>query len=283
MSSAEKSPDQPQVDVPSDTMVGFIGAGKMAHAMAKGFILSGAVKASNIIASCPHPNESSVKDLGVSVIPDNKEVVRRSSVVVIAVKPNIVPIILKELSSIITQKNMLISIAAGIPLKTIENYLPSGSRVLRVAVNTAASVQAGVTVVAKGTATLDTDSRLVVNLMKSVGICEEGPEKYLDAVGAVSGCGVAYAFMAIEAMADGGVKMGLSRDLAIRFAAQALMGAGKMVLETGKHPGQLKDEVCSPGGTTIAAVHKLEKAGFRGALIDAVEAATLRSHELAKQ
>ncbi|XP_052764435.1 uncharacterized protein LOC128206171 [Mya arenaria] len=262
--------------------VGFIGAGRMAQAMARGFISAGVIKAENIMLSDvnPHMLNSIKKDLGVKITECNREVVTRSDLIVLAVKPNVVSPILKEVSSDVSKTKLLVSIAAGIPISAIEQLLPKGSRVIRVMPNTPALVLAAASVLAPGQAVVDGDTDLVIELLQCIGIAEPGSEKLLDAVTGLSGSGPAYTYMAIEALADGGVKMGLPRDLAMKLAAQTMLGAAKMVLETGKHPGQLKDEVCSPGGTTIAALHKLERAGFRATLIDAVEAATLRAQEL---
>ncbi|BFZ21126.1 hypothetical protein BsWGS_24165 [Bradybaena similaris] len=222
-----------------------------------------------------------LRETGVRTTQDNKELVSDSDIVVIAVKPNIVKVILQEVAPVVqTGRHLFISIAAGVTIRAIEQSLPPGTHVVRVMPNTPALVLAGASVMAPGSHALKSDLEVVRGLLSTIGICEEGSEGLLDAVTGLSGSGPAYAFAAIEALADGGVKMGLPRDLALKLAAQTLLGAAKMVLETGKHPGQLKDEVCSPGGTTIAGMHALEKNGFRGALIDAVEAATLRAKEL---
>ncbi|XP_076456945.1 pyrroline-5-carboxylate reductase 3-like isoform X1 [Babylonia areolata] len=265
-------------------MVGFIGGGRMTQAIARSFIGSGLVHPNNITISDPSSQvRETFKELGVNIAKDNREVVSRSDMVVLSVKPNVMRPVLEEVSSAVSQNNLVVSIAAGIPLSTIEQLLPSGTRVIRLMPNTPCLVQAGATVVACGSAAKPRDRDLVTKLWESVGLCEQGTEKILDAVTGLSGSGPAYAFTAIEAMADGGVKMGMPRDMAIKLAAQTLLGAAKMVVETGKHPGQLKDEVCSPGGTTISAIHVLEKNGFRSTLIDAVEAATLKARELGKQ
>ncbi|KAH9508285.1 Pyrroline-5-carboxylate reductase 2 [Bulinus truncatus] len=219
--------------------------------------------------------------IGANTTKDNKLVVEKSEVIIIAVKPNIVSCVLKEVSPVVfTEKHLFVSIAAGITIKAIEQNLPSGTHVVRVMPNTPALVQAGASVMAAGSSAVPEDLDVVRAMLRTIGICEESPEYLLDAVTGVSGSGPAYAFAAIEALSDGGVKMGLSRELSTKLAAQTLLGAAKMVLETGKHPGQLKDEVCSPAGTTIAAMHVIEKKGFRGILMDAVEAATLRAKEL---
>lgn len=264
-----------------DLTVGFIGAGRMAQAMTKGFIATGAVQAGNITASDMDTRMLDfIKQLGVNVTQSNKEVVQKSDVIVIAVKPNIVSPVLKEVSPVVSKDKLFVSIAAGITIAAIERDLPAGTRVIRVMPNTPALVQAAASVLAPGQAADQSDTDLVLELLQSIGIAELGSEKLLDAVTGLSGSGPAYAFAVIEALSDGGVKMGLPRDLAMKLAAQTLLGAAKMVLESGKHPGQLKDEVCSPGGTTIAAMHKLERGGLRATLIDAVEAATLKAKEL---
>ncbi|XP_070209526.1 pyrroline-5-carboxylate reductase 3-like isoform X1 [Littorina saxatilis] len=270
--------------LPTDFRVGFIGAGKMALALSSGFVRSGLVRPNNIFISDPSAQvRDEFKELGVNIAESNQEVVSRSQLIVVSVKPNVVKPVLQEVASVVSKDNIVVSIAAGIKLATIEELLPSGTRVIRVMPNTPCLVQAGAAVVAPGTSADPRDSELVVELLRSVGVCEQGSEKLLDAVTGLSGSGPAYAFAAIEAMADGGVKMGLPRDLSIKLAAQTMLGAAKMVIETGKHPGQLKDEVCSPAGTTIAAVHCLERNGFRAALMDAVECATLRARELGNQ
>ncbi|KAJ8321659.1 hypothetical protein KUTeg_000130 [Tegillarca granosa] len=236
--------------VPENMTVGFIGSGRMAQAMAKGFISTGIIKANHITASDPDPRMlKHIASLGVTTTENNKEVVNKSKMVVLAVKPNIVPPVLREVSEVVSKDKIVVSIAAA-------------------------------SVLAPGSKSLPEDKDLVSELLRCIGICETGSEGLLDAVTGLSGSGPAYAFAAIESLADGGVLMGLPRDLATKLAAQTLLGAAKMVLESGKHPGQLKDEVCSPGGTTIAAMHKLEKGGFRGSLIDAVQAATNRAKEL---
>ncbi|RUS73399.1 hypothetical protein EGW08_018838 [Elysia chlorotica] len=282
MASNQGIGDSQIKDKISNTMVGFLGGGRMAQAMAKGFISSGLVRARNIIVS--DKNEEmldQLESIGVRTTMDNREVVSNSDLIVVAVKPHIVQPVLREVHQVVSpDKQLFVSIAAGVTIKSMEEDLPEGTRVVRVMPNVPALVQAGATVMSPGTHAVSDDAELVQELLKTIGICEEGPESLLDAVTGVSGSGPAYAFAAIESLADGGVKMGLPRSLAIKLAAQTLLGAAKMVLDTGKHPGELKDEVCSPGGTTICAMHTLEKQGFRGTLIDAVEAATLKAREL---
>lgn len=261
--------------------IGFIGAGRMAQAMSRGFISKGVVKPHKIMASDTVPQMlDCIKEQGVRISRSNLEIVENSDLIIIAVKPHVVSLILQEVSSKVTREKLFLSIAAGVTLETLEKNLPSQTRVIRAMPNTPALVQTGATVIAPGSSVLQGDRELIQGLFRTIGICEVGTEEQLDAVTGLSGSGPAYGFLAIESLADGGVKMGLPRDLAQKLAAQTLLGAAKMVLESGKHPGQLKDEVCSPGGTTIAAIHKLEETGFRSSLITAVETATNRAKEL---
>lgn len=253
----------------------------MAQAMSRGFISKGVVKPHKIMASDTVPQMlDCIKEQGVRISRSNLEIVESSDLIIIAVKPHVVSQILQEVSSKVTREKLFLSIAAGVTLETLEKNLPSQTRVIRAMPNTPALVQTGATVIAPGSSVLQGDRELIQGLFRTIGICEVGTEEQLDAVTGLSGSGPAYGFLAIESLADGGVKMGLPRDLAQKLAAQTLLGAAKMVLESGKHPGQLKDEVCSPGGTTIAAIHKLEETGFRSSLITAVETATNRAKEL---
>lgn len=253
----------------------------MAQAMSRGFISKGVVKPHKIMASDTVPQMlDCIKEQGVRISRSNLEIVENSDLIIIAVKPHVVSPILQEVSSKVTREKLFLSIAAGVTLETLEKNLPSQTRVIRAMPNTPALVQTGATVIAPGSSVLQGDRELIQGLFRTIGICEVGTEEQLDAVTGLSGSGPAYGFLVIESLADGGVKMGLPRDLAQKLAAQTLLGAAKMVLESGKHPGQLKDEVCSPGGTTIAAIHKLEETGFRSSLITAVETATNRAKEL---
>ncbi|RWS02839.1 pyrroline-5-carboxylate reductase 1-like protein [Dinothrombium tinctorium] len=257
--------------------VGFIGAGRMAQALSRGFLAAGVTNAQRIIASAPREDMKSIaamQSLGCRTTNNNIDVVDNSEIVILAVKPPVVSSILKEVSSSVTQEHLIISVALGIPLHIMEELLPQNSRVMRVMPNTPVFVRQGASVFATGSSVRQTDIEMVHRLFSTLGICERVPESALDAVTGLSGSGPAYCYLAIEALADGGVKQGLPRELALKLAAQTLLGAAKMVLETGKHPGTLKDDVCSPGGSTIEGVSHLERSGFRSSLIEAVEVAT---------
>jgi pyrroline-5-carboxylate reductase len=262
--------------------IGFLGGGKMAQAMAKGFIDAGLTRGDQLIASC-HPDDKmsleAFKNLGGKSISENCPVVKDCDVIFISVKPNVVSTVLNEIQGISAGK-LFVSIAMGITIKQIEEILPKEARVIRVMPNTPMLVGCGASVIARGTNATNEDVKLVKKLFESVGICEEVAEYLIDPVTALSGSGPAYVFVFIEALADGAVKMGLPRDLAYKLAAQTVMGSGKMVIETGRHPASLKDDVTSPGGSTASGLHELEKSGFRNAAINAVESATKRCKEI---
>ncbi|KAF8778101.1 pyrroline-5-carboxylate reductase 2-like isoform X2 [Argiope bruennichi] len=262
--------------------IGFIGAGGMAQALARGLIAAELSPAERIICSCPRSDVlllDQMRRLGCRTTSNNGHVADDSRILILAVKPPVIPKVLKDVAEFITPQHLVISVAMGITTRQIEKALPPKSRVIRVMPNTPALVREGASVFSCGSNTLEEDAGTAHRIFESVGICDQIEENLLDAVTGLSGSGPAYMFMAIEALADGGVKMGIRRELAIKLAAQTLLGSAKMVLETGKHPGALKDDVCSPAGTSIQAVHQLEKIGFRSALITAVEAATIRSKE----
>nr|XP_045015515.1 pyrroline-5-carboxylate reductase 1, mitochondrial isoform X2 [Jaculus jaculus] len=269
--------------------VGFIGAGQLAFALAKGFTAAGVLAAHKIIASSPDMDLATVSALriGVNLTPHNKETVQHSDVLFLAVKPHIIPFILDEIGADIKDRHIVVSCAAGVTINSIEKKLTvfrKAPKVIRCMTNTPVVVREGVTVYATGTHAQVEDGRLVEQLLGSVGFCTEVEEDLIDAVTGLSGSGPAYVssrvFTALDALADGGVKMGLPRRLAVRLGAQALLGAAKMLLDSEQHPGQLKDNVCSPGGATIHALHVLESGGFRSLLINAVEASCIRTREL---
>ncbi|XP_029662163.1 pyrroline-5-carboxylate reductase isoform X2 [Formica exsecta] len=265
--------------------IGFLGGGKMAQALARGFIRAGLSKGEMMLASCL-PNDigsiETFKEMGSNTVFANAPVIDYGDVLILSVKPQIVPKILPALK-MHDNKKLLISIAMGISLTSLEKALPKDTPVIRVMPNTPALVGCGATVFARGKHASDKDAEVTEKLFSAVGICEEVPENFIDPVTALAGSGPAYVYMIIEAMADGGVKMGLTRSIAYKLAAQTVLGAGTMVRETNIHPGQLKDDVTSPAGSTITGIHHLEKHGLRSALIDAIEAATLRCREVSLQ
>lgn len=267
----------------STVSVAFLGSGRMATALAGGFV-DGGLSASRIVAADPVAEaraafqQSVGSDAAVSEAPG--ESFLKADVLILAVKPQVLPTVLDQLAGQLRQEQLIVSIAAGVSLAQLESLLNSGTRVIRVMPNTPCLVGAGACGLSSGTQATASDVELVRALLETVGIVETIPESMMDALTGLSGSGPAYVFQIIEALSDGGVRMGLPRPTATRLAAQTLLGASRMVLETGDHPGQLKDAVTSPGGTTIAGVHALESGGLRAALMNAVEAAARRSAEL---
>ena len=261
---------------------GFIGAGKMATALAKGMILAKTASPRNVFAHDPVPEAFSAfaRETGATILDANRQIAECCDILILAVKPQAMNHVFAELRPAITANHLVISIAAGISIDTIASGLGGDHRIVRVMPNTPALVGAGASAYTMRKPATPEDELIVKSCLEAVGIAYRVPEPLLDAVTGLSGSGPAYAYMMIEALSDGGVRMGLPRDIATALAAQTLLGAAKMVLETGLHPGALKDQVTSPGGTTIAGLHALERAGVRAALMNAVEAATKRSIEL---
>ncbi|MFM9966383.1 MAG: pyrroline-5-carboxylate reductase [Planctomycetaceae bacterium] len=262
--------------------VGFIGAGQMATALARGLIGAGFTSSDLVVASdvVPAARQHFVQQTNASTVEANAEVVAASQIVILAVKPQQMSGVLAELKGKVTSQHLVISIAAGVPLKTLIAGLGEEARLVRVMPNTPCLVGASASGFAIGGAATREDAVLVEQLLSAVGVAVSVDEKLLDAVTGLSGSGPAYVYQIIEALSDGGVRVGLPREVATKLAAQTVMGAAKMVLETRQHPGVLKDAVTSPGGTTIAGLHALERGGLRAALMNAVEAATNRSKEL---
>ena len=266
-----------------DKTLCFIGSGNMGEALVSGLVLSGSARPGNII--CTDPREERLDELrtryGVKTSTDNLAAVRASEIVIYAVKPQLMAEVLKETAELLDMSKLVVSIAAGVPLRAIESLLQKELRLIRVMPNIAASVKESATALSAGKHARREDVELALSIFNSVGKTVFLRENYLmDAITGLSGSGPAYIFIIVDALADAGVKMGLSRKDAQYLAAQTVMGAAKMLMETGEHPGQLKDRVTSPGGTAIAGIHTLEKGGLRTTLINAVEAATLRSKEL---
>jgi pyrroline-5-carboxylate reductase len=264
--------------------IGFLGAGKMATALARGWLAAGLATRDRLSASDPlaAARESFHAETGVAATEDNRAIVSRSELLVLAVKPQQVAEVLDEVRPLLTPRHCLVSIAAGVSLRQLAEGLGSACRLVRVMPNTPCLLGASASAYAPADTATPEDVRLVDRLLGAVGRAVRLPEKLLDAVTGLSGSGPAFVYLMIEALSDGGVRMGLPRDVAMLLAAQTVLGSARMVLETGLHPGALKDMVASPGGTTIAGLHALERGGVRAALMDAVEAATRRATELGK-
>jgi len=262
--------------------IGFLGAGKMGTALARGFIHAGLVTAEQIMASDPveGARASFGSETGAKMASTNAEVAKFANVLLLAVKPDQVGGVLAEIRGHFTKKHLLISIAAGVPLAKLEGGLEANARVIRVMPNTPALVGSSATAYALGKSALPEDAQLAQKLFSAVGVAFSVKESLLDAVTGLSGSGPAYIYLMIEGLSDGGVAAGLPRDIATKLAAQTMLGSAKMVLETGLHPGALKDMVTSPGGTTIEGLHELEKGKVRAALMNAVRAATEKSKKL---
>jgi len=266
----------------SKLSIGFLGAGKMATALARGFVRAGLVGPRQLVASDPSATARAAfsKETGAKTTSSNTQVAQTARVLILAVKPDHVGSVLGELRAVWTREHLLLSIAAGVPLARLEEALGAGARLIRVMPNTPALIGASASAFAPGKSARPGDTELAERLLSAVGIAFQVKEPLLDAVTGLSGSGPAYVYMFIEGLSDGGVAAGLPRDVATRLAAQTVMGAAKMVLETGMHPGALKDMVTSPGGTTIEGLHALEQGNFRASLITAVRAAAEKSRKL---
>ncbi len=262
--------------------IGFLGAGKMATALAQGFINAKLVKANQLSAADPFDaaRKYFAAATGAKSGAANLDIAKSATVLILATKPDQVAAALAEISAAFTKKHLLISIAAGVTLAKLEAALPVGARVIRVMPNTPALVGAGASGFALGKNATAADAELAKKLLSAVGVALQVKESLLDAVTGLSGSGPAYVYQFIEALSDGGVAAGLPRDIATKLAAQTVLGGAKMVLETGQHPGALKDQVTSPGGTTIEGLHELEKGKLRATVMSAVRSATEKSKKL---
>jgi pyrroline-5-carboxylate reductase len=262
--------------------IGFLGAGRMATALAQGFVRAGIVRPGQIFASdvIPGARKSFGAATGARICATNGDVLKAASVLFLAVKPQQTSEVLAEIQPHFTPRHLLISIAAGVPLARLETAVPARARVIRVMPNTPALIGASASAFACGKAATKADAALAGRLLSAVGLAVEVKEGLLDAVTGLSGSGPAYVYQFIEALSDGGVAAGLPRELATKLAAQTVLGAARMVIETGEHPGALKDAVTSPGGTTIEGIHELEKGKLRGTVMNAVRAAAEKSKRL---
>ena len=264
--------------------IGFIGCGNMAKAMIGGIVKSklispNMINVSNLSQSALDAVNSEFK---VNTTTDSREVVKNSDIVIVAVKPNVYDGVLESVKDFIDNKKIIVTIAAGKTIASVENVIGSDKKIIRTMPNTPALVNEGMSALCKNQNITDEELNIVKTIFDSFGKSEVVGEYLIDAVIGVSGSAPAYVFMFIEAMADAAVAAGMPRPQAYKFASQAVMGSAKMVLESGKHPGELKDMVCSPGGTTIEAVKTLEEKGLRNAVIKAMEDCIEKSKEMSK-
>jgi pyrroline-5-carboxylate reductase len=270
-----------------DKRIGIIGAGAMGGALCRGIVHAGAAPANRILVSDPHTAhvQKLQETLGVKVAESNSQVGKYTDIVILAVKPYMVAPVLDEIRESLRRDEgkplpLIISIAAGVHVAKLEAHLIEPLPVVRAMPNTPAQVGQGACAYCRGTHADDAHLAQAAEIFKSVGTAVEVPEAWMDAVTALSGSGPAYVYLMIEALVDGGVKVGLPREVAHQLAAQTVLGAAQMVIETGMHPAQLRDMVTTPAGSTIEALAALEHSGLRAALIDAVERATNRSRAL---
>ena len=262
--------------------VGFIGLGNMAKAMIGGILAKGLMGPNEIIGTAA-TEETRLKvsnKYGIQTRTSNEAVAKESDIIILAVKPQYLKVVIADIMDSVDENKVIVSIAAGKTIKWLEKEFEKPVKIIRVMPNTPALVLEGCSAVCRNDMVTDVDYHFVIELLESFGKAYTVPESMMDVVVGVSGSSPAYVFLFIEAMADAAVAGGMSRKQAYEFAAQSVLGSAKMVLETGKHPGELKDMVCSPAGTTIEAVKILEEEGFRGAVIDAVTACIEKSRKL---
>jgi pyrroline-5-carboxylate reductase len=262
--------------------VGLIGCGNMGRALVLGLLAAGKHQRADLIASDADGSRRQAlsSELGIEVVADNRAVVAKAAVLVLAVKPQIIGDVLADLAPVVAPHHLVISIAAGVTAATVEQRLGGKVRVVRAMPNLPAIVAAGATALAAGSHATAQDVEQARTLFDSVGRTVVVGEAQMDAVTGLSGSGPAYAMLVIEGLADGGVQMGLPRSVALLLATQTVYGASRLLLETGEHPGQLKDRVASPGGTTIAGIDALEQGGVRYTMMNAVKVATERAQLL---
>ena len=264
--------------------IALIGAGNMTEALVVGMLTAGVAHPDELYATdiLPERRAHFQDRYKIKVSGDNVDAVRHGQIIILSVEPQVLDEVLGSVKSVLEGKHLIISVAAGYPISRIMAHLKAEARIVRAMPNTPSSVLAGVTALSFGPRLAEEDQQVARIIFESVGKVVVVEERLMDAVTGLSGSGPAYVYLMIEALADGGVKMGLSRQVAELLAAQTVLGSARMLLESGEHPGQLKDRVASPGGTTIVGIHKLEEGCLRATLIAAVEAATKRSQELGK-
>jgi pyrroline-5-carboxylate reductase len=264
--------------------IAVIGAGHMGRALIGGMVRAKLTAPKNIVAA--RRDEEALKSLrkqwGIQGVTNNRKAIADADVVILAVKPQMSRAVLAEIAPAVSKNQLFISVMAGITTDSIGRKLKKPCAIVRAMPNTPCLVDAGATAICAGAHATDKDLKLAESIFASVGVVVTLPESAMDAVTGLSGSGPVYLFMVIEAMIDGGVKMGIPRPIAAKLAAQTVFGAAKLVIETGKHPAILKDEVTTPGGTAITAIHMLEGRGLRSVLIDAIVAAAQRSQELSR-
>lgn len=264
--------------------IGFIGAGNMGSAMIGGIVSSGLVPPENLIASARTQEtlDGLASRYGIRTTSDNRQVAAEADILFLAVKPNLYETVIKSIRDTVSEQQIIVSIAAGQTLLRIESLFGRQVKVVRTMPNTPAMVQEAMSAVTPNEQMTEEDTQLILSVFRCFGKAELVPESLMDAVVGVSGSSPAYVYMFIEAMADAAVQDGMPRTQAYTFAAQSVLGAAKMVLETGRHPGELKDAVCSPGGTTITAVAKLEERGLRSTVMAAQNACAEKSRQMSK-
>ena len=262
--------------------IGVIGTGKIGEALIKGVIASDLCRGDQIFASDVDAERLDTlhSELGINTSLENAQTATSAEVIILAVKPQIISSVIKSIKPQIAGGRLVISVAAGVKTRAIEDDLPDSAHLVRVMPNIACTVGQAISAIAAGTHATDADIETARTIFGSVGRVVTVPESMMDAVTGLSGSGPAFVFQMIEALADGGVHEGLPREIALKLAAQTVLGAAAMVLETGEHPGVLKDMVTSPAGTTIQGIRALEENGARAAMMAAVIAATRRSREL---
>lgn len=262
--------------------IGFIGLGNMAKAMIGGMLEKGIATKEDIIGSAKTQatRDAVSAKWGIETFADNRDVAKQADILILAVKPQFFAQVLPEIKIAVKEDALVISIAAGKSMGEIEKLLGTRTKLVRCMPNTPALVGAGCSAVCFNNEVTEEEKELCMKLIGSFGMAQEIPEKLMDAFAGVSGCSPAFVFMFMEALADGGVAAGLPRKQAYEFVAQAVMGSAKLMLESGKHPGELKDMVCSPAGTTIEGVRTLEERAFRGAVMDAVKATVDKSQKM---
>lgn len=262
--------------------IGICGTGNMGKAIAKGLAASGLIEPSHIYVYNIHKEKAATlaAELGATAVDTAVELAEKSQGLIMAVKPYVMPTALADIKDHVTSEKVVISIAAGLTMKQLAAYLPSKTKLVRIMPNTPSMVGEGMASVSVNDLVSKEETQDVLAIFNSFGKAELLDERFIDAVCGLSGSGPAYVYMFIEALADGAVLEGMPRPLAYTFAAQTVLGAAKMVLETGEHPGKLKDDVCSPSGTTIEAVRTLEQRGFRSAVTEAVIASAEKNKHM---